>query len=71
MTKNVLKKFSSAILDHFSKNVKISDHLFSLLFPKDSEYLKSMDIGHQEVVAKRLLKGVRKCDQQTDKKTNY
>ena len=62
--------FAAAILDHFSKNVKIWDHFFSLLFPKDFEYLKNLDIGLWEMVAKRLLNGVRKCDGLTDKQTN-
>ena len=34
-------------------------------FSKDSEYLKSLDIGLREVGAKRPLNGVRKCDGQT------
>ena len=33
-------------------------------------YLKSWDIGLQEVGAKRLLNGVRKCDEQTKTQTN-
>ena len=38
--------------------------------PKDSEYLKHLDIKIWEVGAKRPLKGVRKCDGQTDRQTN-
>ena len=33
---------------------------FPLLFPMDSEYLKSLDIGLWEVGAKRRLNGVNK-----------
>ena len=36
------------------------DHFFPLLFPMDSKYLKSLDIGHWEVGAKRPLNGVNK-----------
>ena len=43
-----------------SKSFQIWDHFFSLLFPKDSENLKSLDIGLREVGAKRRLNGVNK-----------
>ena len=49
-----------------SKSCLIKDHVFSLLFPKDSTNLKSLDIGFWEVGAKRPLNG--KFDRQTDKK---
>ena len=52
----------------FSKKVQIWDHFFPLLFPKDSEYLKSLDIGLREVGAKRPLNGVNKV-WRTDKHT--
>ena len=38
------------------KNVHIWDHFFPLLFPKDSESLKILDIRLREVGAKRPLK---------------
>ena len=41
-----------------------------LLFPKNSQYLKSLDIGLWEVGAKGPLNGVGKCDGQTDRQTN-
>ena len=44
-----------------SKKVQIWDHFFPLLFPKDFEYLKFLDIGLQEVGAKRPLNWVNKC----------
>ena len=43
-----------------NKNVRIRDHFFPLLFPKDSENLKSLDIGLREVGAKWRLIGVNK-----------
>ena len=43
-----------------SKGIQISDHFFLLVFPKASENLKSLDIGRQEVGAKRRLNGVNK-----------
>ena len=39
-----------------NKNVQSLDHFFPLLFPKDSESLKILDIGLREVGAKRPLK---------------
>ena len=53
-----------------SKKFQIWDQFFTLLFPKDSEYLKSLDIGLWLVWAKRPLNGVKKCDGQTDKQTD-
>ena len=53
-----------------SKSFQIWDHFFQLLFPKDSKYLKSLDIGLWKVGPKRPLNGVRKCDGQTHKQTH-
>ena len=53
-----------------SKSFQLWDHLFPLLLPKDSKYLKSLGIGLREVGAKRPLNGVRKCDRQTDTHTD-
>ena len=50
------KKFGHWALGSF----QIWDHFFPLLFPKDSENLKSLDIGLWEVRAKRRLNGVNK-----------
>ena len=52
------------------KSFTILDDFFSLFFPKDSEDLKSLDMGLRGVGAKRPLNGVRKCDGQTDKQTH-
>ena len=52
-----------------SKSFHICDHFFPLLFPKTYENLKGLAIGLWKVGAKRPLKGVRKCDGQTDKQT--
>ena len=43
-----------------NKNVQMLDHFFPLLFPKDSESLKILDILLWEVGAKRPLKGTSK-----------
>ena len=43
-----------------SKKILIWDNFFSLLFFKDSKYLKSLDIGLWEVGAIRSLNGVNK-----------
>ena len=43
-----------------SKSAQIWDHFFPLLFPKDSENPKSLDIGLWEVGAKRYLNGMNK-----------
>ena len=49
------KLFSSGDFRPFlSKNAKIWDYFFQLVFPKDFEYLKSLDIGLWEMGAKRL-----------------
>ena len=42
------------------KSLQIWDHLFLLLFPKDSENLKSLVIGLWELGAKRCLNGENK-----------
>ena len=49
------------------KSETTSFHYFS---PKESEYLKSLDMGLREGGAKRPLKGVRKCDRQTNTQTD-
>ena len=46
------------------------DHFFSLLFPKDSESLKILDIQLREVGAKIPLNGTSKVNRQTDKQTH-
>ena len=46
------------------------DHFFPLLFPKDSESLKILDIRFWEVGAKRLLNGTSKVTRQTDTHTD-
>ena len=43
-----------------SKKFQILDHFFPLVFPKDSENLKSLDVGLWEVVTKRRLNWVNK-----------
>ena len=57
-----------------NKNVPIWDHFFPLLFPKDSESLKILDIRLWEVGAKRPLNGTSKVythtDGQTDRQTD-
>ena len=60
--KKICKKnlFRSGNFTPFMSNsFQIGDHFFSLLFPKYSEDLKSLDIGLLEVGAKRRLNGVR------------
>ena len=42
------------------------DHFFPLLFPKDFESLKILDIRLREVGAKRRLNGTSKVNGQTD-----
>ena len=44
--------------------------LFPLLFPKDSESLKNLDIQLWEVGSKRRLNGTTKVNRQTDKQIN-
>ena len=46
------------------------DHFFPLLFPKDSEYLKILDIRLWEVGAKRTLSGTSKVNRQTHRWTD-
>ena len=71
MKKSVKNFFCRGTFTPFmSKSFQIRDHFFPLLFPTDSENLKSFDIGLQEVGAKRPLNGVRKCYGQTDKQTH-
>ena len=53
-----------------NKNVHIWDHFFSLLFPKNSESLKILDIQLWEVGAKRHLNGTSKVNTQTNRRTN-
>ena len=53
-----------------NKNVQMWDHLFSLLFPKDSESLKILDIRLRKVGAKRPLNGTSKVNRQTDRQTD-
>ena len=54
-----------------SKTFQIWDHLFSALFPKDSESLKTLYIRLGEVGAKRCLNGTSKVnDKQTEKPTD-
>jgi hypothetical protein len=58
-------------LRHFSnKNFQILDHFFPLLFRKDSESLKILDIRLREVGAKRRLNGTSKVNTQTDTQTH-
>ena len=49
-----------------SKNVHIWDHFFPLLFPKDSESIKILDIWLREVGAERPLNGTSKVNRHTD-----
>ena len=53
-----------------NNNVPIWDHFFPLLFPKDSESLKILDIQLREVGAKRHLNGTSKVNTQTNKHTD-
>ena len=48
-----------------SKSFQIWDHFFLLLFPKDSENLKSLHIGLWKMGAKIPLKGVRNTNTKT------
>ena len=49
-----------------NENVPIWDNFFPLLFPKDSESLKILDIQLREVGAKRRINGTSKVNRQTD-----
>ena len=53
-----------------NKNVQILDHFFPLLFPKDSESLRILDIQLREVGAKKTLNGTSKGNTRTDKQTD-
>ena len=53
-----------------NKNVQMLDPFFPLLFPKDSESLKILDIRLREVGAKRPLNGTSKVNRQTDTRTD-
>ena len=53
-----------------NKNVHIWDYFFPLLFPKDSESLKILDIRLWEVGPKRRLNGTSKVNTHTDKQTD-
>ena len=63
------------LLCHFApfmrKSIQIWDHFFSLVFPKDSENLKSLDIGLREVGATRRLNEVNKEEKIRKKKTFF
>ena len=52
------------------KIFQIQDHFFPLLFPKDSESLKILDIRLREVGAKRRLNGTSKVNRRTHKHTD-
>ena len=47
------------------------DHFFPLLFPKDSESLKILDIRFREMGAKRPLNGTSKVKKVREKKTFF
>ena len=53
-----------------SKSIQIWDHFLSLLFPKDSESLKTLEIRLWEVGAKRRLNFTLKVNKQTDRQTD-
>ena len=53
-----------------NKNVRMLDHFFPLIFPKDSESLKIFDILLREVEAKRPLNGTSKVNRQTHGQTD-
>ena len=50
------------------KSFTIWNHFWPLLFPKESQYLKSLDIELLEVGAKRCLNGVNKWKKKSVKK---
>jgi hypothetical protein len=62
------KKLRDDLRQFSNKNVHIWDHFFPLLFPKDSESLKILDIWFREVGAKRYLKSEH-TDRHTDRRT--
>ena len=53
-----------------NQNVQIWDYFFALLFPKDSESLKILDIRLWEVGAKRRLNGTSKVNTRTNGQTD-
>ena len=53
-----------------NKNVQMLNHFFPLLFPKDSESLKILDIRLQKVGAKRPLNGTSKVNRHTNIQTD-
>ena len=53
-----------------NKNVQMLDNFFPLLFPKDSESLKILDIRLRKVGAKRRLNGTSKVNRQTNTQTD-
>ena len=53
-----------------NKNVQMLYHFFPLLFPKDSESLKILDIRLREVGAKRPLIGTSKVNRRTNTQTH-
>ena len=53
-----------------SKNVQILDHFFPLLFPKDSESLKTVDIRLQDMGARRRLNGTSRVNTRTKRQTH-
>ena len=53
-----------------NKNVQMLDRFFPLLFPKDSESLKILDIRLHEVGAKRPLNGTSKVNKHTNTQTD-
>ena len=53
-----------------NKNVQMLDHFFPLVFPKDSESLKILDIRLREVGAKRPLNDTSKVNRQTHTRTD-
>ena len=53
-----------------NKNVQIWDQFFPLIFPRDSESPKILDIRLWEVGAKRRLNGTSKLNTQTDVRTD-
>ena len=73
MAKSAKKKILPSLGDFRplpNKNVQISDHCNPLLFPKDSESLKILDIPLREVGAKRCLNGTSKVNTWTDRWTD-
>ena len=63
------KKNCGDFTPFISKSFQIWDHVFQLLFPKDSKSLTILDIPLLEVGAKRCLNGTSKSEQ-TDRQTD-